>query len=98
MRFPFKLKVAFKKKKKIAQRSRMRVRCFCACATGTFTTCHTVLYFIWGKREFSSTCADAAAAEWWLTVSDDRRARRVFSFLHPLSLSLPPSLSLSPAC
>lgn len=40
---------------------------FCACASGTFTTCHTILYFTWGKRDLSSTCVNAAA-ECWLTV------------------------------
>lgn len=87
------------KKKKIPQWSVCVRRRHCACATGTFTTCHTSLYFTWGKRELSSTCVNAAA-EWCLTVSGDKRKTRqrvFFSLLLLLSLSLshsllPPSL------
>ena len=92
-----------KKEKKILQRSVCVRRRQCACATGTFTTCHTSLYFTWGKRELSSTCVNAAA-EWCLTVSGDKRKTRLrdfffFLFFSFFSLffffSLSPSLSLT---
>ena len=105
MRFLFKQGGIFRKKKKekkILQRSVCVRRRQCACATGTFTTCHTSLYFTWGKRELSSTCVNAAA-EWCLTVSGDKRKTRLrdffffffFSFFSLFFFPLSPSLSLT---
>lgn len=42
-----------------SKRSQGSERC-CACVPGTFTTCHTVVYFTRGQRELSFTCVNAA--------------------------------------
>lgn len=76
--------------------SRLRARRDCACASGTFTTCHTVLYFTWGKREFSSTCVNAAA-EWWLTVSGDKRKTRQ-RFFPPPPLLFAKGVAITDGC
>lgn len=47
-------------------------RC-CACVPGTFTTCHTVVYFTRGQRELSFTCVNAAAEALFDSVGESRR-------------------------